>query len=82
MIRFHYPTGFLFLQFVPSSYPQQQPPSLIQPNSQMHAAGIPPATNIWPVPVNQSTSLVSPVQQAGQQTAVALSTDQVSGYDY
>lgn len=82
MIRFHYPTGFLFLQFVPSSYPQQQPPSLIQPNSQMHAAGIPPAANTWPVPVNQSTSLVSPVQQAGQQTPVALSTDPVSGYDY
>ncbi|XP_023644835.1 pre-mRNA-processing protein 40A isoform X1 [Capsella rubella] len=61
--------------FVPSSYPQQQPPSLVQPNSQMHVAGVPPAASTWPVPVNQSTSLVSPVQQTGQQTPVPLSTD-------
>jgi pre-mRNA-processing factor 40 len=61
--------------FVPSSYPQQQPTSLVQPNSQMHVAGVPPAANTWPVPVNQSTSLVSPVQQTGQQTPVAVSTD-------
>jgi len=81
MIRFHF-AGFLFLQFVPSSYPQQQPTSLVQPNSQMHVAGVPPAANTWPVPVNQSTSLVSPVQQTGQQTPVAVSTDPVSDYVY
>ncbi|KAL1194306.1 Pre-mRNA-processing protein 40A [Cardamine amara subsp. amara] len=61
--------------FVPSSYGQQQPPSLVQPNSLMHVAGVPPAANSWPVPVNESTALVSPVQQTGQQTPVTLSTD-------
>ncbi|XP_024006022.1 pre-mRNA-processing protein 40A isoform X3 [Eutrema salsugineum] len=61
--------------FVPPSYGQQQPPSMVQPTSQMHAAGVPPAANSWAAPVNQSTTLVSPVQQTGQQTPVTLPTD-------
>uniref|UniRef100_A0A1J3DVY8 Pre-mRNA-processing protein 40A n=1 Tax=Noccaea caerulescens TaxID=107243 RepID=A0A1J3DVY8_NOCCA len=72
------PFSSSYTQFVPSSYGQQQPPSMVQPTSQMHAAGVPPAANSWPVPVNQSTTLVSPVQQTGQQTPVQLSTDQGS----
>ncbi|KAL0697141.1 hypothetical protein Bca4012_064321 [Brassica carinata] len=55
--------------FAPSSYVQQQPPSLVQPTPQMHASGIlPPAANSWSAPVSQSTTLVSPVQQTVQQT--------------
>ncbi|KAF8114111.1 hypothetical protein N665_0042s0033, partial [Sinapis alba] len=47
--------------FTPSSYGQQQPTP--------HASGsVPPAANSWPAPVSQSTTLVSPVQQTGQQT--------------
>lgn len=74
--------GYCVFQFAPPSFahPQNNANSLSQfpPMSQMQAPVAPGPGQPWLSSGSQSASAVTPVQQVGQQSSVAASSDTVS----